>query len=412
MRIFISTGEVSGDLQGAMLVEALKRRAIELQLELEIVGIGGDRMAAAGATLIANTMAIGSMGLFESLPFVLPTLEVQRRAKQYLQSNPVDLLILIDYLTPNIAIGTYVKENLPNLPIVYYIAPQDWVWAPLLAQNQGLFKFTARLLMQNTKQLVKITNRLLAIFPEEARYFQEKGISATWVGHPLLDRIQEAPSRELARQSLGIKPEQTAIALIPASRQQELKYLLPVILQAARQIQEKLPSATFLIPVSLDKYHSAIEEAVKKYQLQAKILSGQTLEAIAASDLAIAKSGTVNLEIALLNVPQVVLYRVNPLTIWIARQLFKFSIPFVSPPNLVTMKAIVPELFQEQATPEKIGRESLELLLNQSKRDQTLVDYQKMRSLLGEVGVCDRAASQIFDFIIKKNATKISHYSL
>jgi lipid-A-disaccharide synthase len=402
MRIFISTGEVSGDLQGAMLVEALFRQAKQLGIDLEIVALGGERMEAAGAILLGNTTAIGSMGLVESLPFVLPTLQIQRHAKKYLQENSVDLLILIDYLGPNIGIGSYVNQRLPDLPIVYYIAPQDWVWAPLIEKNQGFFKFTARLLMQNTKHLVNITDRLLAIFPEEARYFQSKGISVNWVGHPLLDRVKTAPERELARQSLGISSEQIAIALLPASRQQELKYLLPNIFAAAQQIQEKLPQVIFLIPVSLAKYRTAIEAAVDKYQLRAKILGSQTLEAIAASDLAITKSGTVNLEIALLKIPQVVLYKVNPLTIWIFRRVFNLTVPFMSPANLISMKPIVPELLQELAIPENIIKESLELLLNPTRRKQTLTDYEEMRSLLGEVGVCDRAAGEIFKFILSE----------
>ncbi len=404
MRIFISTGEVSGDLQGAMLVAALKRQATKLEIDLEIVALGGDRMAAAGATLLGNTTAIGSMGLVESIPFVLPTLEVQRRAKQYLKQNSVDLLILIDYLGPNIAIGSFVRQHLPNLPILYYIAPQDWVWSPLLQQNRGLYKITARLLMQNTKQLVKITDRLLAIFPAEAAYFREKGISVDWIGHPLLDRLKTSPEQTLARQSLGIEPEQIAIALLPASRQQELKYLLPVIFSAAKQLQDKIPQVRFLVPVSLEKYRNAIEAAVQKYQLRATILSGQTMDAIAASDLAITKSGTVNLEIALLKIPQVVLYKVNPITMWIGRKIFNFSVPFMSPPNLVTMSAIVPELFQEKATAENIVRESCALLFEREKKEQTLAGYQQMRSLLGDFGVCDRAATKIFDFMLKKEA--------
>ncbi|MGK7875315.1 MAG: lipid-A-disaccharide synthase [Xenococcaceae cyanobacterium] len=380
MRIFISTGEISGDLQGAMLIDALKRQAAAKGVELEILALGGDRMAAAGATLLGNTTGIGSMGILESLPFVLPTWLLQRRAKQYLRQNPPDRLVLIDYPVPNLAIGSYIRKHLPQVPVVYYIAPQDWVWSP----TPG-----------NTKRIIEITDRLLAIFPEEARYFQEKGMSVSWVGHPLLDRIQAAPTRSEARASLGIEPEQIPVTLLPASRQQEVKYLLPVICEAAKQIQAKLPQIHFWIPVSLEVYRSAIEQAVKSYGLQATLLEGKTLEAIAAADLAIAKSGTVNLEIALLNVPQVVLYRVNPITIWIARKLLKFSIPFMSPPNLVVMKPIVPEFLQEEATAERIVQESLELLFNASRREQTLADYQQMRNSLGEVGVCDRAACEI-----------------
>jgi lipid-A-disaccharide synthase len=399
-KIFISTGEVSGDLQGAMLVDALKRQAQVKDVELEIVALGGDRMATSGAKLLGNTTAIGSMGLLESLPFVLPTWKIQRRAQEYLKQNPPDLLVLIDYLGPNLAIGSYARQHLPQVPIVYYIAPQDWVWSPLLEKKntQRWLKFTNQILTQNTKQLIKITDLLLAIFPGEASFFQEKGVSVSWVGHPLLDRIQSAPSREAARQSLGIAPDALAIALLPASRKQELKYLLPAICEAAKQIQAKLPHVHFWIPISLEAYRSKIEAVVKDYGLQATLLEGKTLNAIAASDLAISKSGTVNLEIALLNVPQVVIYRLNRVTTWIARHLLRFAVPFMSPPNLVVMKPIVPELFQEEATPQRIACESLELLLNLERRQQTLNDYAQMRSRLGEVGVCDRAATEILEF--------------
>ncbi len=393
--IFISTGEVSGDLQGALLVDALKRQAQAVGLELEIVALGGSKMAKAGATLLGETTSIGSMGLLESLPFVLPTLEIQRRAKQYLRQHPPDLVVLIDYMGPNLSIGSFVRRQLPQVPVVYYIAPQSWVWS---------------ISSRSTAAIVDITDQLLAIFPEEARYFEKKGASVSWVGHPLVDKMQSSPSREEARRALGIKPEQTAIALVPASRRQELKYMMPVIFEAAQQLQSKLQGSEdwennsllmnqqtplFWIPLSLETYRPAIEAAIQRYGLNATLVAGQTTEVLAAADLAITKSGTVNLELALLDVPQVVLYRVSPLTYWIARTLFKFSIPFMSPPNLVVMRSIVPELLQEQATPENIVQKSLELLLNPERRKQTLADYQEMRRLLGEVGVCDRAAKEI-----------------
>ncbi len=399
--IFISTGEVSGDLQGALLIDALKRQAKAAELELEIVALGGDKMAKAGARLLGNTTAIGSLGILESLPFVLPTLQIQRRAKQYLQQHPPDLVVLIDYMSPNLSIGSFIRRHLPQVPVVYYIAPQNWVWS---------------ISSRNTGAIVEMTDKMLAIFPEEARYFEKMGASVSWVGHPLVDKMQASPTREEARKALGIGSEQTAIALLPASRRQELKYMMPIVFEAAQQLQSKLlgnqemgrsPNPTskipdpksetplFWIPLSLDAYRPAIEAAIQRYGLRATVVADKTIEVLAAADLAIAKSGTVNLELALLDVPQVVLYRVSPFTAWVARKFFKFSIPFMSPPNLVVMRSIVPELLQEQATPENIVREALELLLNPDRRQQTLLDYQDMRRLVGEVGVCDRAALEI-----------------
>lgn len=399
--IFISTGEVSGDLQGALLIDALKRQAAATELELEIVALGGDRMAAAGATLLGNTTGIGSVGILESLPFVLPTLQIQRRAKQYLRQHPPDLVVLIDYMGPNLNLGRFIRRQLPQVPIVYYIAPQDWVWS------------ARSILPRDTMTIVEMTDQLLAIFPEEARYFQKKGASVTWVGHPLVDRMRLTPTREESRAALGIEPEQIAIALVPASRRQELKYMMPIAFEAARQLQSKLlengewgdgemgtnpnpksEAPIFWIPLSLEAYRPAIEAAIERYGLRATLVSGQTQEVLSAADLAITKSGTVNLELALLNVPQVVFYRVSPLTYSIAR-LMKFSIPFMSPPNLVVMRSIVPELLQEQATSENIIKESLELLFNPQRRQQTQADYQQMRQLLGDFGVCDRAAQEI-----------------
>ncbi|QLE57281.1 lipid-A-disaccharide synthase [Nostoc sp. TCL26-01] len=382
MRIFISTGEVSGDLQGALLIAALKRQAVTAGLELEIVALGGDKMAEAGAMILGDTTGIGSMGLLESLPYVLPTLMVQRRAIAYLKQNPPDLVVLIDYMGPNLGIGSYMQKHLPNVPVAYYIAPQEWVW------SIGL---------RNTSRIVGFTDKLLAIFLEEARYFRNNGANVSWVGHPLIDRMENAPSRQAARSQLGIADEKIAIALLPASRWQELKYLLPVIFQAAQNIQAKLPEVHFWIPLSLEAYRKSIEAAIKDYGLRATIVSSQQKEVFAAADFAITKSGTVNLELALLNVPQVVVYRLHPVTVWIARKILKGSIPFASPVNLVVMKPIVPEFLQEQATPENITQAAMELLLNPERRQQTLADYQEMRQSLGELGVCDRAAKEILE---------------
>ncbi len=392
-RIFISTGEVSGDLQGALLIEALKRQAEAMAFDLEILALGGDRMAAAGATLLGYTSAIGSMGIFESLPYMLPTFKIQHQAKKYLKQHPPDLVVLIDYMAPNIAFCNYLPKHLPGVPIVYYIAPQEWVWS---------------VSDYNTRRIIQAVDRILAIFPEEANYYYRQGGQVIWVGHPLIDRMQNSPTRESARAVLKIPPEQTAVVLFPASRQQELKYLMPTMFEAAQQIQAKIPQVHFWIPLALEKYRQPIEQALQRYGLNATVLADPSLpkaasrndasvalQAIAAADLAITKSGTVNLEIALLNVPQVVLYKLNPLTGWIAHRLLKFSAPFVSPANLVTMKPIVREFLQFQATPDAIAQESLDLLLNSEYRQKMIADYQEMRQALGKVGVCDRAAQEI-----------------
>jgi lipid-A-disaccharide synthase len=356
--IFISTGDVSGDLQGALIVTALKQLAKKSAIDLNIVALGGSRMAAAGANILADTTGISSMGIWEAVPYIAPTIQVQNIAKQYLKTTPPDAIVLIDYMSPNVSIGNYAKRVFPDVPIIYYIAPQEWVWA------------TDK---KNTSEIVKFTDRILSIFPAEARFFESKGANVTFVGHPLLDRV----------------------ANIPASRKQELKYLMPAIFAAARQIQTQLPQVRFWIPLSRDVFKAEIDQAILEYQLNATLIAKNTDFVLSAADLAITKCGTVSLELALLNVPQVVIYRVSKVTAWIAKNVIKFSIPFMSPTNLVEMKPIVPELLQDEASPARITAESLELILNQEKRNRTFTEYAQMRLALGEPGVCDRVAQEI-----------------
>lgn len=390
-RIFISTGEVSGDLQGALLIQALQQQSAQLGLDVEILALGGTRMAQTGAKLLADTSAIGSIGLFESLPYVLSTRAIQQRVKQFLREQVPDLVVLIDYFAPNLSIGRFIKRYLPQVPTVYYIAPQEWVWS---------------ISQRNTQQILEITDRLLAIFPAEAGYYQDRGGDVTWVGHPLIDWLQTAPSRTTARTSLGIHPEALAIALIPASRQQELKYILPVIFAAAQQIQHQFSQAHFWIPLSLERYRQPLEQAIQQYGLPATLVSGQSQTVIAAADLVIAKSGTVNLETALLKVPQVVMYRINPLTAWIAEHLLNFSAPFISPPNLVTMEPVIPEFLQYQATPEAIAAAAIEILQQPEKQAQIRAGYRQMQQKLGQPGVCKRAAQTILQLLLETQLDK------
>lgn len=378
--IFISTGDVSGDLQGALIVTALKQLAEKSGIDLNIVALGGSRMAAAGANILADTTGISSMGIWEAVPYIAPTLQVQNIAKQYLKTTPPDAIVLIDYMSPNVSIGNYAKRVFPDVPIIYYIAPQEWVWATDT---------------KNTSEIVKFTDRILSIFPAEARFFESKGANVTFVGHPLLDRVANIPDRKFARAQLGIADDEIAVALIPASRKQELKYLMPAIFAAARQIQTQLPQVRFWIPLSRDVFKVEIDQAILEYQLNATLIAKNTDFVLSAADLAITKCGTVSLELALLNVPQVVIYRVSKVTAWIAKNIIKFSIPFMSPTNLVEMKAIVPELLQDEASPARITAESLELILNQEKRNRTFTEYAQMRLALGDPGVCDRVAQEI-----------------
>ncbi|MBE9076299.1 lipid-A-disaccharide synthase [Romeria aff. gracilis LEGE 07310] len=388
MRLFLHTGEVSGDLHGALLIQALQRQAAERGLTLEITAVGGTRMAAAGAQLICNTLSMGAVGIFETLPYYIRGARLQRQINRYLVDHPPDLVILIDYMGPNIAVGRFIRRRLPQVPMAYYIAPQQWVWAT----------------QKGTRQILEVADKLLAIFPEEARYYRQQGGNVTWVGHPLVDA--PLPARQAARAQLGLSESETVVTLLPASRQQELTYLLPVIFTAAQKIQDRLPAVKFLVPLSLPDFRDRIAQAIAEYGLTADLVETQQRAAIAAADLAIGKSGTANLEIALMDVPQVAMYRLSPLTAWLAEHVLKFSAAFISPVNLVEMQPIVPEFLQWEATPAAIYEAAIALLLDSEKRAEMRQGYARMRQALGEVGVCDRAAREILDMLYTRSLSQ------
>lgn len=383
-RVFISTGEVSGDLQGALLVDALLQEAEARGLKLDITGLGGPRMAQAGATLVGDTSTIGSVGIFEALPYFLPTLRIQRQAKQTMMAQVPDVAVLIDYMGPNVEMGKFLKSCLPQVPVAYYIAPQQWVWT-----------FSEK----DTRQLVEISDRMVAIFQAEADYYRKFGATVDWVGHPLLDRYPTPPDKLAARQRLGLSADQPIITLLPASRRQEVKYLLPTLLKAAQLLQRQRPDLLFLLPVSSTVLQPRFEQGLQQAGINGRLVTENTNDAIAAADVAITKSGTANLEIALMNVPQVVAYRLNPITARLAYYLLNFKVPFVSPVNLAVNRAIVPEFLQWQATPEALAAAALDLLQSAAARQQMLEGYADLRQHLGHPGVCRRAAALILDLM-------------
>ncbi|MGF1567649.1 MAG: lipid-A-disaccharide synthase [Nodosilinea sp.] len=383
-RIFISTGEVSGDLQGALLIEALRAEAAERQISLDIVALGGSRMAAAGATLVGETTAIGSVGLFEAVPYFLPTLRLQKVAKQALEAHPPDLVVLIDYMNPNLVMGQYLKTRHPQVPVVYYIAPQQWVWA-----------FSEK----DTERLVRYSDHMVAIFKAEADYYQRFGADSTWVGHPLVDQYLTPPDRGLARQQLNLPLDQPVVTLLPASRQQEIRYLMPILLKAAQIVQRQCPGVTFLLSAATASLRPSFAAGLAEYELRGHVVDQGSSLAIAAADVAITKSGTVNLEIALMNVPQVVAYRLNPVSAWVGQRLLGFKVPFASPVNLVANRRVVPEFLQWQANPEAIAAATLELLQSAAARHTMLTGYDTMRQALGQPGACRRGAALMLDWL-------------
>ena len=389
--LLISTGEVSGDLQGSLLIKALYQEAELRNIPLRVSALGGPRMETAGAELLGNTTPLGAIGLWEALPLVLPTLQLQRKARRWLSKNPPDGVVLIDYMGGNPPLGRRVKRERPSLPVLYYIAPQEWAFR----MGDG-----------GTTQLIGFSDQILAIFPEEARFYSERGAVVHWVGHPLLDTLGELPSRAAARQELGIAEDEPLLLLLPASRKQELRWLLPPLAEAAARLQKLCPKLKVIATAAQTGFEQPLRDVIDEFGLQATVLSSDDSDRLrpticAAADLALTKSGTVNLELALRGVPQVVAYKVSRFTALMARRLLRFQVDHISPVNLVLGERLVPELLQEELEVDKLVEEALPLLRNERARNKMLSGYGRLRALLGEPGVTQRAAALILDAVVK-----------
>lgn len=388
VRLLVSTGEVSGDLQGSLLIRALHEEAERRQLPLEVVALGGERMRRAGADLLADTSRLGAIGLWEAVPMILPTLQLQRRLRQWLCRNPPDGVVLIDYMGANINLGLRLKRLYPHVPISYYIAPQEWAF---------------RLGEGGTTRLIGFSDRILAIFPEEARFYGSRGARVTWVGHPLIDTLGRLPSRQQARQSLALPEEAPVLLLLPASRPQELRYLLPAMAGGVALLQQRFPDLEVLLPAGLPGFEPTLEQAMAQAGARARVVPAVEADRLkpelcAAADAALTKSGTANLELALRGVPQVTGYRVSRPTAFVARHMLRFSVPHISPINLVLRERLVPELLQDEFTAEGVAAAVGELLAPQSAaRQRQLEGYGRLRKSLGEPGVTRRAAAAILD---------------
>ncbi len=370
--------------------EALKTNAEKRKIELDIIALGGKRMREAGAQLISNTSSIGAIGFLEALPYVLPTLNAQSKLDNYLNCSPPDAVVLIDYMGPNIRLGLKVKNKFPNVPIIYYIAPQEWAW---------------RLGDSGTTDLISFTDKILAIFEEEAKFYSNKGGNVKFVGHPMLDFFRNNPTREESFEKLGLTSDQKLMLIIPASRKQELKYILPTFLKVAKLIQEKDPSIIVLIPSGLKEFDEILNNALHEYGVSGRIILSDKVDDIkpflfSAAHLALAKSGTINMELALNSIPQIVGYKVSRVTAFFARYLLRFNVKYISPVNLLLNKMLIPEFIQEDFKVEKIFDEALKIIEDKSTREDITIGYKKLKDKLGKPGVTDRAAKDILDLLV------------
>jgi len=389
-KIFISTGEVSGDLHGSLLSKALLDEAKKKFIDLEICGLGGERMKKEGVKILQDTTSISAIGIWEALPLVIPTIIIQKRFYKLLKKYPPDCLILIDYMGPNIKIGTKLKRSKTKIPIFYYIAPQEWAW---------------RVGNNTTTNLIKFSDKIFAIFKKEAAFYKKRGGNVFWVGHPMIDLTKKLPSKQDSRTILKLRPNENILLLMPASRPQELHYILPTFLKTAKRLQLRYPSLVVYIPSCRRAFDEKFREGLEKYKIRGEVISQEDDSELkpyiySLTKLALCKSGTVNMELALHGIPQIVGYKVSRVTAFIARKILNFKVRFISPVNLLMKKFIIPEFVQKNFNEKKIFYKACRLLDLTSEKTKIKKGYNLLKKELGEAGVVDRAAKEIINSII------------
>jgi len=389
-KIFISTGEVSGDLHGSLLSKALFDEAKKKSIELDICGLGGERMKKEGVRVLQDTTSISAIGIWEALPLILPTIIIQKRFYKLLKKYPPDCLILIDYMGPNIKIGIKLKRSKTKIPIFYYIAPQEWAW---------------RVGNNTTTNLINFSDKIFAIFKKEAAFYQKRGGNVLWVGHPMLDLTTKLPLKKDARTILKLSPKQNILLLMPASRPQELRYLLPTFMRVARKLQQKYPSLVVYIPSCRKVFDDRFKKAFRKYQVKGEVISHEDNAELkpyiySLTKIALCKSGTVNMELALYGIPQIVGYRVSKVTAFIAKKILNFKVKFISPVNLLVNKLIIPEFVQTNFDENKIFYKSCRILERNSEKIKIKNGYAFLKKELGKEGVVQRTAKEIIQSII------------
>jgi lipid-A-disaccharide synthase len=366
VRVFVSAGEASGDLYASRVVEALRAR----HPDAEFFGCAGPRMQAAGVRAVVDSRSIAVAGLVEVVPH-LPRIwnEFRKLCRAVLETRP-DVAVLTD--APDFHLRLAKKLRRQGIPVVYLIAPQAWAW------RRG----RVRTLRANVQ-------RLLCIFPFEEEFFRGYGVPATYIGHPLARMVRPSMTRAEFLERFNLPVDRPIVALLPGSRHGEVARHMPHLLDAAKRIEKSRP-ATFVLalPPGFNFETSEIAHSVKFWERDGgssiQVIVGSTWDALAHAELALAASGTVTMEAALLGAPMVTFYRVNELSWILGRWLVRA--PFLSMVNLVAGRRVAPELIQGEMTGERIAEEALRILGSEEARIQMRAGLDEVRAKLASGG--------------------------
>ncbi|MGB3395241.1 MAG: lipid-A-disaccharide synthase [Nitrospira sp.] len=369
-RILIVTGEASGDLHGAHLVTALK----ELAPALQIVGVGGASMRAAGAELVKDIPQLDVMGLI-GLSAVKTMLQRIARIRALIKGERWDLVVLIDNPGLNFHFARVAKAC--GLKVLYYIAPQVWAW------RRGRMRW-----------IQQRVDHVLAILPFEEPLYRKAGVRCTFVGNPLLDEVAPSYDREALRRQFGLSDAGPVIGLFPGSRKGELIEHIPLLLETVRRLAERHPGIQFLLAQASSIQDAFLADLLKQSPVPIRVFRNQASEVMVASDLLVVKSGTSTLQAAVVGTPMILFYRASSwLTYRLARLLIR--VPWIGLANLVAGRGIVPELIHDEATPERLVHETERLLGDSRAYEDMKTALLSVRHALGTPGASRRAAEAV-----------------
>jgi lipid-A-disaccharide synthase len=372
----ISCGEASGDLYAGALVRELR----DLDGSLRVTGFGGARLGASGARLIGDYRGLSVTGLVEVLKLLPRTWRMYRRMIAAAEADRPDVFVAVDFPDFNFRLGQALKAR--GIPVVYYVGPQLWAW------RSGR--------IQTMKQFVR---RVLVIFPFEPPLYEGAGIAVDFVGHPLVDLLEPAPSRAAFLSRLGLDPTRTTVALLPGSRHNEVRLILPVLLKASALMANAHEPLQFVVARAPRLDDDAFGE-VNDWRgrgMPVAVIEGETDGVLASADVVVTASGTATVQTALHGRPMVIVYRLSPIT-------YRIGLPFVRVDtygmvNLVAGRRIVPELIQDACTPEAIARETLRYLEDSAYASATRASLADVSRRLGGHGASRRAAEVVLKII-------------
>lgn len=370
MKIMMSAGEASGDLHGARLAKEM----LEMEPDVKLFGFGGAKMAEAGVRLVRDCRDYSIMGVWEVVLGLGRLLQLEKTLVESMREEKPDLLLIIDY--PDFNWRLAAKAKALGVPVFSYIPPSAWAW------RKG-----------RAKKCAAIAKEIVTIFHHEIGPYVTAGANVSFLGNPLVDTVRADMEPEAARAFFGLKDGERAALLLPGSRRQEISFLLPDMLKAVRLLKEKRPETRFFLPVAPGLERQEIERHIEKSGASVELTEEHVYDLMGVADFAIATSGTVVMEAALMDLPAVVCYRMGRLNYAIGRMLVK--IDHFSLPNIILGEEAEPELLQDEVTPERIAEEAAKLYKGEPQRDSVMARLKVAVLQLGPPGASVRVAAHV-----------------